>query len=172
MRLFIAIGFTPAFRQAVWQTAQDLHRQLGAGQLTPPENLHVTLAFLGETDRLPEIRQAMSDIQAPPLTLSLQNIGAFSQKGQALYWVGLEKNPALEELAQTLENQLRQRGFALPSRAFSPHITLIRRAPLDQKPQVSVPAAHMTANRISLMRSERKNGRMVYTEIFKHPLGG
>ncbi len=172
MRLFIAICFTPAFRQAVRETGQALYRQLGGGQLIPPENFHLTLAFLGETDRLAQVKDVMRRIPGEKLNLALGQIGSFRQKDSDLYWVGLQENRELVCLADTLSESLRQTGFDLPGRAFQPHITLIRKAPAGKNAVVSVPKAEMTADRISLMKSERIGGRMVYTEIFKQKLGG
>ena len=50
MRLFAAIQLSPAVREALLTAQADLRRQ-GRGAFPPPENLHLTLAFLGETDR-------------------------------------------------------------------------------------------------------------------------
>ena len=51
MRLFAAIRFSPAVEEALWAAVGDL-RCRGAGTFTRRENLHLTLAFIGETDRL------------------------------------------------------------------------------------------------------------------------
>ena len=50
MRLFLAIQLSPAVREALL-TAQDALRRQGRGSFPPPENLHLTLAFLGEGQR-------------------------------------------------------------------------------------------------------------------------
>ena len=49
MRLFLAIQLSPAVREALL-TAQDALRRQGRGSFPPPENLHLTLAFLGEAE--------------------------------------------------------------------------------------------------------------------------
>ena len=59
MRLFVAIRFSPAVEEALWTAVGDLRRQ-GAGTFTRRENLHLTLAFIGETDRLEDARQAVA----------------------------------------------------------------------------------------------------------------
>ena len=51
MRLFLAIQLSPAVREALL-TAQDALRRQGRGSFPPPENLHLTLAFLGEAEDL------------------------------------------------------------------------------------------------------------------------
>ena len=60
MRLFLAIQLSPAVREALL-TAQDALRRQGRGSFPPPENLHLTLAFLGEVPetRLGVVQEAM-----------------------------------------------------------------------------------------------------------------
>lgn len=61
MRLFVAIRFSPAVEQALWAAVGDLRRQ-GDGTFTRRENLHLTLAFIGETDRLEEVKSALAPL--------------------------------------------------------------------------------------------------------------
>ena len=51
MRLFVAIQFSPAVRSTLLEAVETLRRQ-GSGRFTRPENLHLTLAFIGETEDL------------------------------------------------------------------------------------------------------------------------
>ena len=48
---------------------------------------------------------------------------------------------------------------------LSPHITLLRKASFDRMPGITVPSASMTADAVSLMRSERGKSGMIYTEL-------
>ena len=59
MRLFLAIQLSPAVREALL-TAQDALRRQGRGSFPPPENLHLTLAFLGEAEDPTRARAALS----------------------------------------------------------------------------------------------------------------
>ena len=61
MRLFLAIQLSPAVREALL-TAQDALRRQGRGSFPPPENLHLTLAFLGEAEDPTRARAALSEV--------------------------------------------------------------------------------------------------------------
>jgi 2'-5' RNA ligase len=65
-----------------------------------------------------------------------------------------------------LSESLRGRGFSLENRDYKPHITLGREVILKQPPEFDHAPLSMTVTRISLMKSERIQSRLVYTEIF------
>ena len=71
-----------------------------------------------------------------------------------------------ERFAEILS--LSDAGIPFDRKRFSPHITVIRRASYggkDKYPAVEIPAAGMTVERISLMRSDRGKHGMIYTEL-------
>ncbi|MFR3921008.1 MAG: 2'-5' RNA ligase family protein [Dysosmobacter welbionis] len=122
MRLFRPSSCPLAVREALL-TAQDALRRQGRGSFPPPENLHLTLAFLGRQRPgqgpgrpvggiLPTFSLAVGD---PP--------GHFGD----LWWAGVRADPALEELAVSLQADLRSQGFCQEDRPWLPHITLVRR---------------------------------------------
>ena len=67
MRLFLAIQLSPAVREALL-TAQDALRRQGRGSFPPPENLHLTLAFLGEAEDPARARAALSEVSCRPFS--------------------------------------------------------------------------------------------------------
>ena len=160
MRLFVAIQLSPAVREALLTAQADLRRQ-GRGSFPPPENLHLTLAFLGETADLPGARAALNAAACRPFTLAVGGtLGHFGD----LWWAGVRADPALEDLALSLQADLRARGFRMEDRPFRPHITLVRRWQ-GEAPQVTVPHASMVVRRISLLRSDLTDGKRIYTEL-------
>ena len=56
MRLFIAINFSPRFKTALMQLTQELAAQAVFCRATEQENLHLTLAFIGESERAEDIK--------------------------------------------------------------------------------------------------------------------
>ena len=70
MRLFLAIQLSPAVREALL-TAQDALRRQGRGSFPPPENLHLTLAFLGEAEDPARARAALSEVSCRPFSLAV-----------------------------------------------------------------------------------------------------
>lgn len=162
MRLFIAIRFSREIRQVLLDTVDGLRAQAASGNFAGPENLHLTLAFIGETDRVAAIRDAMEETHAEPFPLTVEGFGHFGD----LWWVGLSKNPALSALTGDLQEALRKRGFDIERRPFRPHITVARQVRAERPPELTVPSVSMEVTRLSLMKSQRIGGKLVYTEIY------
>lgn len=165
MRLFAAVCLSPAVRDSLAETISALHRQ-GSGTFTRPENLHLTLAFIGETDRADEAAAALRRAAVGgSFTMSVEGIGCFDD----LWWAGVAENTALESLALGVQRSLREAGFPMETRPWRPHITLVRRWRGPQ-PQVSLSPVSMQVQAVSLVKSERLDGRLVYTEITRTTL--
>lgn len=173
MRLFIAILFDKMVTDALFQVEQAFAAQAVSGNFTRYENLHLTLAFLGETpqNRCVAVREAMQACITAPFSLLFEEFGAFRD----LYWVGAAPSAPLTLLQKRLAGALRERGFALEDRPFRPHITLGRQIVLPAG--FSVAAFRQSLSRtpaavqsISLMRSERIDGRLRYTQVDSLPL--
>lgn len=162
MRLFVAINFSEDIKNTLLHSIAELRVQSNFGNFTHPENLHLTLAFIGESSDVKSIRDAIDKSSAKPFPLAVSGSGHFGN----LYWVGIENNPELKTLAQSLQKNLRERGFVLEERAFKPHITIARELSSNAQINLNVPRTSMTVNRISLMKSERINGRLTYTEVY------
>ena len=94
VRLFIAINFDPATKEKLL----DIQLRLSAcasGNFTKPENLHLTVAFLGEVGEAAAIKRAVSDRFVQPVELEFDRVGTFRRD---LYWVGVKPGPALDDL--------------------------------------------------------------------------
>ena len=166
MRLFIAIRFSPEILSAL-EDAQTQLRLLGkGGNFSRKENLHLTLAFIGESEDVRTLRRIMEQSVGAPFPLALGGSGHFDD----LYWAGIAPNPALQALAKRLIRALREAGFEIEDRPFTPHITLVRQLRCMEKPRLHIPPAEMTVREISLMRSEHMQGKLVYTELFSCPM--
>lgn len=161
MRLFVALHFSPDIRRVLLDAIGDIRAQARQANTTRPENLHLTLAFIGETEAVAAAREAVDACVRPAFVLTVGGSGRFGD----LYWAGIRENPALSQLAGNVRDALRQRGFAIESRPFSPHVTLARQVRCDTPLRLALPETAMTVRRISLMKSERINGRLTYTEV-------
>ena len=134
------------------------------GNYTRRENLHITLAFIGDFGNPDKILNAMEQVPFRPFDISLDGVGSFGD----LFWAGLADNPGLAAYVKRLRRTLSGQGIPYDKKRFSPHITLIRKA--SYRGDVAVPAEEtpkgsMTAYKVSLMRSERGKQGMIYTEI-------
>ncbi|NLD60538.1 MAG: RNA 2',3'-cyclic phosphodiesterase [Clostridiales bacterium] len=170
MRLFVAINFDRITIENI-AAVQGRLRELGRGNFSRPENLHLTLAFLGEIEpnRVPAVKRAMEATPIKPMELPFDRVGCFPRDGGDIWWIGLSDSPALLKLQGALSDRLLKEGFALESRKFSPHITLAREVHLNSKPDrdhlLGRPFS-ARADAMRLMRSERIDGKLTYTEQF------
>lgn len=103
--------------------------QAGApGRVVAPENLHLTLAFLGEipAQLLSDADSALSQIKASRFTLTLDGVDLFGGSKPRLLYAGVRSEPALTALQTTVVQAMRSAGVDLQSRRFTPHVTLSR----------------------------------------------
>ena len=162
MRLFVAVNFTPEMKDALEKAARNLREQSVSGNFTRRENLHMTLAFIGETNEVVRAKAALDKCKGPGFEIALRGTGRFGD----LYWVGTENSAELSALASKVRSALKSEGFVLERSAFKPHITIARRVTVKGKADFEAPHARMRVRRISLMKSERINGKLTYTEIY------
>ena len=94
----------------------------------PPENLHLTLVFLGEVaePRLDDVDLAFRQLRAPGFELALAGLGLFGGSRPRVVYVGARDSPALRHLQAKVETAARGAGLDLPARRFVPHVTLAR----------------------------------------------
>ena len=171
MRLFTAICFDEETKNALF-AAQNFAKNFSEGNFSEKENLHLTLVFIGETERKSEIESALSEIEFPKFSVDFSKTGTF-EKG--IFWVGTSENRELENLRKTVFAKLRNLGFEPEEREFVPHITLARKfRPAENFPfdeiEKNLPEKPALINRKTLMKSERINGELKYTEIFSKEL--
>jgi len=125
MRLFVALTLPEDVRQRL----AGLANGLPGARWVKPENLHLTLRFLGEVDNLAaaDMDDALAKIQCPGFDLNLNGVGHFGdgRKLRAL-WVGVEANAELMRLQEKIEQALIRVGLPPEPRKFKPHITLAR----------------------------------------------
>ena len=169
VRLFVAILFPKNIREELSDSMRRLRAQGVRGNFSRDENLHLTLAFLGETEDLEGACRAVDSVDAAPFRLSFAGSGAFGD----ILWTGISDSPQLRSCVRTLRAALRERGVWFDSKPFRPHVTLVRRASGAEGVKIPVPKTPFTVSRISLMRSERtEGGRLIYTEAYGADLLG
>ncbi len=132
VRAFIAIPIAPGVSSRAAEIMRRLRESNAAVNWVAPQNLHLTLKFLGETpiEESPEIceavRKAVAD--APPFDVSFHGLGAFpSVEKPRTIWLGLSEGEAeVCELAQRIDDELAKLGYARETRRLSPHLTIGR----------------------------------------------
>lgn len=125
IRLFVGLALPPPLRDPL----VFLTGGLPGARWVPPENLHLTLRFIGEVDHhtADDIADALDDIEAPGFDLSLAGFGHF-ERGRELgsVYAAVPANPALTHLQAKIESALVRLGLAPEGRKFTPHVSLAR----------------------------------------------
>ena len=168
MRLFIAIPVPPDIRRAAVRAQEALIAAGAEGRFVPPENFHITLHFLGETDALSDaaaaMRAAVSDIR--PFVLRTVGAGAFGGKnGRTAYLAMKCDSDELERLYELLESALWEHGFSRSHSRLVPHITLARNVQGAEDAAAPAMNAAFTAGAMVLYESVNERGRMRYTPL-------
>jgi RNA 2',3'-cyclic 3'-phosphodiesterase len=130
VRLFIAIEVPGEIRNALAAFLKELREIAPGVKWIRPENFHVTLKFLGETDaaKLRRIEGSLKTIRSPErVALEVRGLGFFpNEKRSRVLWAGMESSANLRPLAGDIDRSLHQLGFPLEQGPFTPHLTLAR----------------------------------------------
>lgn len=131
MRVFVAINPTAREQGRLWRTTRNLRERDYPMRWAPPENIHLTLKFLGEVEdeRVSEVSAAVDRAvsEFDVFQLVAGGFGAFpSLRRPQVLWSGVEPNPTLRSVQDQLEGALAGLGFAREKRSFHPHLTLAR----------------------------------------------
>ncbi len=182
VRLFIAVELPANVRQRLADLADEL-RGMGLERLrwVRPENIHITLKFLGETpaERQPQIEDALRAAVQGVATheLTLGELGKFGgRQNPRVLWVDVRGDvDALKALQKRVDAEIAALGFPADERPFAAHLTLAR-VPQDVAKKVARPLAEaieavrvpdppIPVREIVLMRSELRREGPVYTRL-------
>ena len=135
MRLFVSVKIPDELRQKAATLASELPAD--AVTLVRPENMHLTLRFIGEVDDNTrfDITQKLRAIRFKPFRCELRGVGVFPDENYVrVIWAGMESDGALETLANGIIGALV--GFGKDEeKRFTAHLTIARvRRKIDAKP--------------------------------------
>jgi len=125
IRLFVAIPLPETVRTRL----SMLQAGLPGARWIRPENIHLTLRFIGEVpeDVASDVDAALSGVRAPRFTLELDGVGSFSRgRYPHALWVGMVKSPPLMHLQAKIESALVRAGLTPEERKFAAHVTIAR----------------------------------------------
>lgn len=183
-RTFVAVEVAARVREAV-RAVQDRLRSAGADlRWVRPENLHLTLRFLGEitAGQVEEVKAATREAATGqrPFALTLEGLGAFPSAARPqVVWIGVGAGRAdLERLAASLTRALAGRGFD-PGERFSAHLTIGRaRSRSDRELAAAlakvdeVSAGAQPVSEVVVVASRLGPGGPAYTALDRAPLRG
>ncbi|MGQ9366370.1 RNA 2',3'-cyclic phosphodiesterase [Azospirillum sp. ST 5-10] len=177
IRLFVALELPEDLRQRL----SGLGGGVPGARWAEPENLHLTLRFIGEVpdDRLHDIDAALATVEAPAFDVVLDGVGVFgSGRNARVLWAGVERNEALGHLQAKVESALVRGGLPRDERKFSPHVTLAR---LKEAPRERIGrfleerglfrAGPVPVDHFTLFRSHLGRTGAVYEALRDYPLG-
>ncbi len=132
MRTFIAIELSSKIKESLAQVQSHLKYAGADVKWVTPENIHLTLKFLGEIteEKCEKVKAALDSIAKiiAPFELSIKDVGAFPKiEFPRVIWVGLDKGAKEStELAAKVDEALSKLGFAKETRPFAAHLTIGR----------------------------------------------
>jgi 2'-5' RNA ligase len=131
MRVFTGIKLDESSRVNLISALKEFKKISSPIKWVKPENIHLTLRFLGEMpeDRAALLCRSLSAVnyRSGAFTLRIRGFGKFGRrKDVRILWGGIEALTPLKELYSDLEEQLSKLGFKREERPFSPHLTLGR----------------------------------------------
>ena len=125
MRLFVALPLPEQVRARLAELAGGIPK----ARWVAPENLHLSLRFIGEVDggQAHDVDAALAQISAPAFVLTLAGVDRFGggDKTRSL-WVGVEECAELTRLQGKVERALQSSGLEPEGRKFKAHVTLAR----------------------------------------------
>jgi 2'-5' RNA ligase len=194
MRLFVGLDIPGEIRERMRLYVEDLKRRGASAKWTNPDGWHITLKFIGWTEREAEIRETLKTVSLASFQVTFRDIGFFTPKQPRIFFAGIEAPLVLPELANKIDQELVSCGVEQEKRPYAPHLTLARTGsgrPQGMKSDRDMPAMKslqqlvertpelqhpefgtMTANEFVLYLSELSPKGARYTALQRFPLGG
>lgn len=127
MRLFVALDIDTAIRKRIALYMEGICGLAPQARWVSPESLHITLKFIGESEKVKAIQESLASIEAPAFEVKFAGTGFFpTPRAARVFWVGIEAGTELTALAGQIDAALAPLGIEREKRAFSPHLTLAR----------------------------------------------
>ena len=176
LRLFVGLELPASLHAEILSIQSGLPN----ARWIAPENIHLTLHFIGEIDEdiAEDIDAGLSGIEHSAFDLTIAGVGCFESRNKArAVWLDVAPEPALDHLHAKIEQALIQSGLPPGHRKFKPHVTLAR---LKQTPVVAVAdylAAHggirlatFRVDHVTLFRSHLGHRGANYEALSRYPL--
>lgn len=180
MRAFIALNLP----QPVVLALTRLQEHLPVGRPVPPENLHLTLAFLDDQPDtlIGDLHLALQGLRAPGFDLELAGLGTFGGRDPRVIFVSASGGEPMAHLHAAIRSTLRAGGLTLGRERFRPHVTLARLRPGLPRADLTRLAGWLTneggfrlppfpVDHFALYRSILRSDHALHEELARYPLG-
>lgn len=178
LRLFVALDLPGEIRDRLVM----LQAGVPGARWVKPENLHVTLRFIGEVEDpvAQDLDAALVRVAAPEFALQLDGVGHFgSERKPQVLWAGVARSEPLQFLRDKVDRAVVAAGLSPDERKFRPHVTLgkLKEAPAERVARWLSGNALFLAGPIAmhgfgLYRSHLYSEGAIYEELVHYPLNG
>jgi len=147
-------------------------------KLVEPENIHITLKFLGDTEeaQINEIEEIMkkSIKEIDPFKIKFKNVGVFpNERYIKVIWIGIKNGEQIQIIAEKINKVISKLGFERDKRKFSPHLTIARVKSAKNKEKIlqliqkyrDLEFADIKIESIKLKKSELTAKGPIYTTL-------
>jgi 2'-5' RNA ligase len=177
MRTFIAIDFSQQLKNEISNLQADVRSLASSGRWKFIDNFHLTLKFLDEinANMIESISRELYNIskETSRFKLNISGIGNFPGKGSIrVLWLGLGgETDRLNVLQNMIDASLKNLGFAVEKRSYTPHITIAQDVVFSrefseiEKISKAKQFSEINVESIFLFKSEQIGHKRVYTSI-------
>jgi len=181
-RLFIGIELNQIHKENLAETNKRVMMYLKDGHLTPRDNYHITLKFLGETkeNRIPVIEEIMQAValKSQLFLTYMAELDEFRKGDKSTIWMGVKDNEKLAQIRDLLDDELDKLFHKKDTAVYVPHITLVRNAEYleniagieELNHKMKLPKLPILMDRLVLFESVKVEDEQKYINIYETPL--
>lgn len=183
IRCFISVELPDELKKRIEEVISRLRNAGGDVRWVNPQNLHLTLQFLGDTDEniIPQVKEKLLDRLKgfTQFGIDIKGAGCFPNvKNPRVLWIGISISEELRNLQSLVESTMSDFGFNPDDRDFNPHLTFGRvKSPRKMEGlmkelllQKEVSFGSVTVQAVSMMKSELSPQGSKYIRLFDIPL--
>ena len=160
MRLFAAIRLPDELKTQIIGTMHELKKAGVKGNYVPVQNLHLTIASIGEIKDPAPVVEAIKKISFKPFHLSLSDMGCTGDQVR----IEIKGNQGLSGVAKSVREALDEAGIPYDGKNMAPQITIIRKA-AGKWQQVPAPKGESMVKKLSLLKADTKDGKQIFTDL-------
>ena len=171
MKLLVAIGLNEDIKKSVGSLAESIKEGSQKGIFSRDENLHLTLAYIGDTDRIDVMKRIVDSLPDDDFKIEFGKFNLTKTDTGDMLWLNVNKSEELAAIRKAIINRMRLMNFSIEETDYNPYIILgkdigYKNGFDPHKLTEEMPRLSMQASKIQLIKAEKVKGRTVYTEIY------
>lgn len=182
LRVFVAVRVSnPDVLARIKNLQEELERAGLRAKMVEPENMHITLQFIGEIPRekVIAVQRNLENVKAAPFKITFEGVGCFpNMKTPRVVWVGVSKGgDDITKLAEKVHRAVSSAGVRVELEDFKPHLTVARvKAPINSEVRRVLESHSGTffgeedVTRFYLVKSTLTPSGPIYTDLAEYAL--